>query len=392
MIRAALRELRALLGFDLQVLLISIYVFGLGPALVVNSSEFPSGATAAQIIWTFWAFVIALLTGNGFNRLRTDVRTLCLPNSRAILLRAYAWLAGVVVCVPWVLFAVSARGPTLSLWSLCPALSLVLGLVVSMGPLRAGRRGTRALVTPDPHHYLARSPSQIIRMYIGATFAPMPLRSRAFALLAGLILIWALILALLWAPSSPTSRVLATTYLYGTAVGGWFVLMRDLTQFVAHRSEIYAELALLPGLGTARAQRSALYRAALGVPMGALSVILVLGALLAQTIFKSPTRTLWQAVGSMVMLVAGASAICRCLVADTRSATIRGTLLMLVATPWTVAPVLLIAVPEMWSENNLGWLSHIRLELLCAVVAAPLTGLWLSYRTINRRMHPFIYP
>lgn len=381
------RELLATFGVDRMAPILGVYAFCLGPALLIGSSQLHGAAIFATILWSGGAFVIALVAGLAFSRFRFDACELRLPAYRQVLLRSYAWLLGLTLALPILLFWFLIPEERHSIWF---TLSAPLGLLppILLRHLRFDRR-SRQGAKADTQRYSVRSPTQAIRMFFGRAFAAVPVTSRAFSIRALGIVLWSTPLGFLLTSNVRPWSGLVPVYLSLAAVVIWIWFMNGVAQLVLDRSGSFAELALLPGLGDAATQRRALYRAALTLPLLSVSCFLAVRLLTAWSAWHSPDRLMRLGLGCAVLLMYCASAVVQQLFMKSRAATTKTTVLLQSLIPLVMAPTLLLTLP------GLGWDSDPRANrwffiILLALAAVPLSMIWIYAREVATSPHPFV--
>lgn len=386
MSRIAPNELLATFGFDGFAPLCVVYVFSLGPALLVGSSQLPGSATFAVGLWTGGAFIIALAAGFCFSRFTSDARDVLLPAYRHVLIRSVSWLLSMTLVLPIVLFWILVPGARH--WILLP-LAAHLGLVLPMMPRLSRFEGrSRPAGTADAPRYSVRSPSEAIGMFMGRPFSPVPTEPRALCLLAMCVVLWSVPLGLILTSTRPPWSDLAPLYLALTVILSWGWFMIGLAKFARNRSGSFAELALLPGLGTAASQRCALYRAALVRPLFIVACGLAGGMLTAWSAWHSPIQLARFSLGCAVLLTFCASAVFQLLNLKS-TVTIRAAVLMQSIVPLLLAPTLLQSLPGQ------AWFSHPGAQRLFFVFVLMLTAvslytIWIYARGLARQPHPFL--
>ncbi len=284
-IPAMRRELSAVIGTSRHVILLAFfYIYGLGSALVIGSvSRGPGVIDLATVFWAGGDVAVVVGVGACLARFTRTVRELRLPVPAGTLRRVHALVGAFVIVIPIVLFRIFVPegreliGATLivplGLW--LPRLGRDLGWRRGVGARGEGGRGMGAGASSTHGRHPTRSPSDVIRVFMGSAFAPIPVASGRFAARLLLWVLWGsgLMVAergISLRPAScvvPTANWVVAVYLAVTGVGIWVWLMASLAGFFHARPAAFAELALLPGLGDAARQRRALYWAVLARPM-----------------------------------------------------------------------------------------------------------------------------
>jgi len=386
MSRIAPNELLATFGFEGFAPLCAVYVFTLGPALLVGTSHLPGSAAFAVGLWTSGAFIIALASGFCLSRFAWDVRELRLPAYRHVLFRIVSALVSMTLVLPVVLFWILVPGARH--WILL-ILAAHLGLVlpITLRLIRFKGRMHRASLARAPR-YSVRSASEAIGMFIGRSYSPLPTEPRALCFLAVGVFGWSAPLALLLTSTHPLWNDLAPLYVALTVVLSWGWFMTGLARFARNRLGSFAELALLPGLGDSANQRRALYRAALTRPLVMVACGLVVGILTVGSAWHSPVQLARFSLGGAILLTFCVSAVFQLL--NLKSAvTIRTAVFMQSIVPLILAPTLLQFLPAQ------AWLSHPgaqRWFFITAfiMIAVPICTIWIYARGLARQPHPFL--
>ena len=273
------RELTAVIGTSRPVILLAFfYIYGLGSALVIGSvSERPGVMDLATVFWVSGDLAVVVGVGACLARFTRTVRELRLPVPAGTLRRVYAIVGAFVIVIPIVLFRIFVPegreliGATLivplGLW--LPRLGRDLGGRRWVG-WRTSRRG----------RYPIRCPSDVIRVFVGSAFAPIPVASDRFAARLLVMVLWGAGLMVVERRISLQPASWAVPVYLGVTGGGvWIWLMASVAGFIHARPAVFAELALLPGLGGAVRQRRSLYWALLARPIGAWTFFSVLTCL-----------------------------------------------------------------------------------------------------------------
>ena len=266
------RELVATFGMERITALCFIHVFCLGAALAIGSSQLRGTAAVATVLWTVGALVITLVARQSLSRFKSAVHEIRLPDYGGVLQRSHAWLLGLTLVLPILLFWFLI--PEGRYW-ICLTLIIPLGLQSSTLLRRFHSYGPSRRATGVGS---IRSSSQAIRMFIGRPYAPVSVRSREFTVRALCVVLWSVPLGLMLISSALTW---SEVYLSLTAVMGWTWFLSSLGQFVRDRVASYGELALLPGLGSVAARRRGLYWAVLAPPLLSLTCLIGIGLLAA---------------------------------------------------------------------------------------------------------------
>lgn len=316
------RELSATIGMPWPGLYLPIfYVYGLGSALLVGSASNRSDSLdLATALWVTGDLAVSIGAAVCLDRFARSARDLRLPDPGATMRRIYAWLGTFLVIVPILLFRIFMPGGrelilATVIMPVCLGFPRLARLVRPPGRSRSG--------APAPGgRYPIRSPSGVIRVYVGSAFAPVPVASRAFVSRLSVAAIGLAPLLLAGSAAARPMRWLVPYYLGGSAALIWVWLMNSLARFNVNRSAQFAELALLPGLGSAASQRRAFYRAVLGPPMVVLAFFSALALM-----WERATSHPWRQIGflggvlAFLMLLSAVNIVGQLLVVRTRPTT-----------------------------------------------------------------------
>jgi hypothetical protein len=379
MISTAPRELLATIGADHVAMLCIFYVYGLGSALLIGSLEVPAAVNLATGIWTAGALATTAIAAAAIRRFTMSARDLRLPSYGLVLLRSYALLLGLILILPIVLFRIFIPEGHQLVWA---TLAALLGLLWP--------KLTKFVRSTFPAHALTRfdgrlssidSPTEAIRMYIGRAFAPVSFTSRVFTLRIFVVVFWTIPFIVSITSARPW---VAQWYLAITAILIWFWFMNGLAQFIQSRTAAFAELALLPGMGSPPSQRWALYRATLTLPLLACSFIAALSLLVS---WKSDAadQLLRYSLILLLVLLTNASIIIAQLLKRGSTRLTRFGLLMQLSMPIYIGPSLLRLSPQLP-----GWLTYASLATVFALGASLLIVTSINIRKLARLPHPFL--
>ena len=373
------KELLATFGMDRIVALCVVYVLCLEAAVVLGSSQLRGTAAMATVLWTVGALVITLVARQSFSRFRSDAREIRLPDYGGVLQRSHAWLLGLVLVLPILLFWLLI--PEGRYW-ICLTLIAPLGLQSStlLRRFRSYGPSRRAASVSS-----IRSSSQAIRMFIGRPYAPLSIRSRAFAGRALCVVFWSVPLGF---TLNSAALTWSEVYLSLTAVIGWMWFVYSLGQFVRGREASYGELALLPGLGSLAARRRGLYWGVLAPPLLSLSCLIGIGLLAAHLAGYSAEHLLRTGFGCAVLLMYCALGILALLFTK-RTVSAKFALLLPSFAQIVVAPTLLrVLTSHTWSLHSALDRLVFASQLLFTVI--PLCLIWIYVRGLAKRPHPFL--
>jgi hypothetical protein len=369
------RELLATFGADRLAPLSFIYVFCLSLALVVGTTQLRATAAMATVLWTVGALVITLVARKSLVRFRASASEIRLPDSAGVLQRSHAWLLGLTLVVPILLFW--RLIPEGRYW-ICLTLLAPLGVQVATlsSPFHSG--GPSRLDVGGPLRAAAiRSSSQVISMFIGRAYAPLSVGSRAFTVRVLYVVLWSVPLGLLF---NSLALVWTEVYVALTAVATWMWFLQSLGRFVRDRPASYAELALLPGLGSAAARRRGLYWAVLAPPLLSVASLIGIGLLAAYLADHS--------AGYALLLLYCAVGILQLLFMK-RTVPVRVAMLLPSFVPLTIAPTLVGGLPiDAWSAHSP--LARVFFAALLLFTVIPLCLLWIYAYGLARSPHPFL--
>lgn len=373
------RELVATFGMDRIAALCCIYVLCLEAALLIGSSQLRGTAAIATVLWSVGALVIILVARQSLSRFKSAACEIRLPDYGGVLQRSHAWLLGLTLVLPILLFWFLI--PEGRYW-ICLTLIAPLGLQSSTllrrfrsyGPSRRVA-GVRSI----------GSSSRAIRMFIGPAYVPLSIRSRAFTVRALCVVLWSVPLGLML---NSTALTWSEVYLSLTAVVSWTWFLNSLGQFVRNRAASYGELALLPGLGNVTARRRGLYWAVLAPPLLSLLCLIGIGLLAASIAGHSADHLLRTGIGCAVLLMYCALGILQ-LLFTRRTVTARVAMLLPSIAPLVIAPTLVRVLPShAWSLHST--LERLLFASLLLFTAIPLCLTWICVRGLAKRPHPFL--
>ncbi len=257
----------------------------LASALLLPALALPAAALAQSPVWRAWVPSLLVLGVALAGVLAPLLPVAAVGLLLLIVLTAYSAASG---------HADRARGMELLFGLLSAALALAAVAkwrrVLRQGATRPSlaprlraiwiRLAPPGSVTREPYPAVGphgssdrQSPAQIIRTCLGGPFAQLRVRQ----LMLGAVLLVLLIVAAIGLPVLGAKESRWAIITLGLAAA-WLVASAFLTQISKLTREQLAELALMPGLGTPRAQRRAFHRAVLVPPLLWFGVVLLLGS------------------------------------------------------------------------------------------------------------------
>jgi hypothetical protein len=377
------RELLATFGRERLTTLCLVYVFCLGSALAIGSTQLRGTAATATVLWTVGALVIALVARASFLRFAAVACEIRLPDYGGVLQRSHASLLVLTLALPiasfWFLI------PEGRYW-ICLTLLVPLGVQVSTLSSRFRSCGPARRDVGSPLRGAAtRSSSHVIRMFIGRAYTPLSVGSRAFTVRVLCVVLWSVPLGLLF---NSVALVWTEVYVALTAVAAWMWFLQSLGQFARDRPASYAELALLPGLGSAAARRRGLYRAVLAPPLLSLASLIGIGLLAAYLADHSAEHLLRRGFGYAVLLMYCAVGILQLLFMK-RTVPVRVAMLLPSFVPLIIAPTLVGGLPiDAWSVHSP--LARVFSAALLLFAVIPFCLLWIYGYGLARSPHPFL--
>jgi hypothetical protein len=378
------KELLATFGMERLTSLWVVYLFCLGSALVIGSTRLRALAAMATVLWTVGALVITLVARQSFLRFAAAAREIRLPDYTSVLKRSHAWLLGLTLALPILLFW--SLIPEGRYW-LCITLLVPLGVqsATFFGRSHSNEASRQSAAAVRAGNAPLRSPGRTIRMFIGRAYAPVFIRSRTFSVKASCVVLWSVSL---WLILISTALVWMEIYVALTALGVWTWYLRSLGQFVRGRPGAYGELALLPGLGNVAAQKRGLYWAVLAPPLASLAGLIGVGLLAAYGVDHSAAHLIGRSVGWAIFLLYCAYGILQ-LVFSKRTVTTWEALALPSFVPLVIAPTLFRAPPiHAWFAPSP--LERILLITLFLFAVVPVCLLWIYVYGLARSPHPFL--